>query len=121
MSKKIFIIEDDKSIRENLQELLETAGYSVETASNGREALNKLSVSSQLPSLIILDLMMPIMDGYQFRKEQEIDPKLSLIPVVITTAGGNIESKVFRLGAKAYFKKPFDIDDVLNTVKRFST
>jgi CheY-like chemotaxis protein len=121
MNKKIFVIEDDESIRENLRELLESAGYSVEIARNGREAISKLSISSQLPFLIILDLMMPIMDGYQFRQEQGIDPKLALIPVVITTAGGNIESKVLKLGAKAYLKKPFDIDSVLNTVKVFAS
>ena len=119
MNKKIMIIEDDDSIRNNLQLLLESEGYSVETATDGRAALDQLSAATTLPSLIILDLMMPVMDGVQFRKEQLNDPKLSTIPVVLATAGVNIESKTLLVGAQGQLKKPFDLYDFLSTVKRF--
>src|SRR4051812_28881250 len=117
MSKLIFIVEDDEGIRNNLQELLESEGYSVEAAGDGRQALDQLNASQRLPSLILLDLMLPVMDGYQFRKEQEMNPKLALIPVVIVTAAGNIESKAYKIRAKAHLRKPFEIDEVLDTIK----
>lgn len=120
MSKTIFVVEDDEGIRNGLQELLESAGYKVETANDGKEALDRLEASASLPALIILDLMLPVMDGYQFREKQEFNPRLASIPVVITTAGGDIESKALNLGAKGHLKKPFSLDDILNTVKRFT-
>ena len=121
MSKKILIVEDDEAICRNLQELLELDGYTVDKAFHGREALDRLKASPVLPSLIILDLMMPVMDGFEFRKEQELDPRFSKIPVVVITAGGNIESKTMKIGARAFLRKPFDIDNVLKTVKRFAS
>ncbi|HTL12223.1 MAG TPA: response regulator [Bdellovibrionota bacterium] len=120
MNKKIFIVEDDEGIREALQELLESVGYSVETAGDGREALCLLKKTPGLPSLILLDLMLPHMDGYQFRQVQGTDPRLKGIPVVITTAGGDIESKSQKVGAEGSLRKPFDLDEVLATVARFA-
>lgn len=115
--KSILIVEDDQAIAESLQELLETEGYRVKLAANGRKALEFLRKTPTHPNLIVLDLMMPQMDGYQFRAEQEMDPKLSLIPVVLMTADGHIEAKTFKIGAKAYLNKPLDIDQVLAAVK----
>jgi len=120
MGKKIFIIEDDIYIRMNLKMLLESEGYSIETASDGKDALERLKAATSLPSLILLDLMMPIMDGFQFRHEQERDPRLADIPVVIISAGGNIEPSKIKIGAKASLKKPFNIEDVLDTIKQFA-
>lgn len=116
--KKILIVEDDKDIRINLQILLESEGYEVETAENGRTALDYLA-SSPKPSLILLDLMMPIMDGFEFRKIQEADSKIGDIPVLIMTAGGQLEEKCRATHAKAGIKKPIDIDELLEKISQY--
>ena len=116
-AKSILVVEDDQAIAESLKELLELEGYRVKWAANGRKALDLLRKATSYPNLIVLDLMMPQMDGYQFRAEQEMDPKLSLIPVVLMTADGHIEAKTYKIGAKAYLNKPLDIDQVLAAVR----
>jgi two-component system response regulator MprA len=117
---QVLIVEDAIDIQMLLGRVLESAGFSVSTASNGREALELLQSSDTTPELIILDLMMPELDGYQFRKEQEKDPRLIEIPVVVMTAWADIESKAIQIGAKGYLKKPFvDIDTILSTVEKF--
>jgi CheY-like chemotaxis protein len=82
----ILVVEDDQDIRESLAGLLEAHGYSVLSAANGVEAFMLLR-SGHVPSVILLDLMMPLMDGYRFRTEQRKDPALAAIPVVVITAG----------------------------------
>ncbi len=102
-----------------LRQLLEEEGYPVDAAMNGQEALDFLREARELPALILLDLMMPVMDGFRFRLEQEKDARLASIPVVIMTADGNIESKEMKIGARAAIKKPMDIVAVIETVQRF--
>src|SRR5262245_59582395 len=80
--KSVLIIEDDPDIREALAEILEDEGYATVLAGNGREALDHLA-KSEMPALILLDLMMPIMDGWQFRDEQRRSPSYAAIPVVV--------------------------------------
>ena len=116
--KKILVIEDDDSIRESTKDLLELEGYDVEVARNGEEGIQMLRGSGALPHLILLDLMMPIKDGFQFRLEQKQDPMLTHIPVVIMTADGHAEEKTVKLGAADCLKKPADIEVILETVKR---
>lgn len=116
--KSILIVEDDRAIAESLKELLETEGYRVHCATNGKKALELLRAGGKYPNLIVLDLMMPQMDGYQFRAEQEMDPLLAHIPVVLMTADGQIEAKTYKIGAKAYLNKPLDIDQVLAAVRK---
>ena len=118
MSDKILIVEDDRDIRKNVQQLLSSEGYSVQVAENGQEALSLLQTSPELPCVILLDLMMPVMDGFQFRVEQKKIPKICEIPVVIMTADGHTEEKKVRTGAAAALKKPADVDDILNAVQR---
>ncbi len=119
MPKNILLVEDDKDIRKNLARLLLSEGYSVDLASNGIEALQFLQSTPLLPNLIVLDLMMPQMDGFQFRIEQQKDAKIANIPVIIMTADGNISEKRVRVGAAAAIKKPADIELILSTVKQF--
>src|ERR1044071_1184503 len=76
----ILVVEDDSAIREVLTDVLESEGYQVLNAANGREAIQLLR-SSTLPCLILLDLMMPVMNGWQFRDEQRQDPLLAPVPV----------------------------------------
>lgn len=119
-SKRIFVIEDDLHIRESLTELLEIEGFSVFSAINGQDALDKLR-SGERADLILLDLMMPVKDGFQFRAEQEIDPEMSKIPVIIMSANGSISASK-ELGMVAhYLNKPIDLDALLESINRFLT
>lgn len=102
-----------------LKRLLEREGFSVDTALNGREALDLLRGSPDLPTVILLDLVMPVMDGQQFRQEQVRDRKLARIPVIIMTGAVNIESQRVRMGARAALKKPLDVKMVIEVVKQF--
>ena len=89
MEKTILVVDDEPDIRFTLADILNALGYTVRVASNGREALENIRTYGA-PSIIVLDLMMPVMDGYQFCSEQDRDPKLAKIPVVVITAGTTI-------------------------------
>jgi CheY-like chemotaxis protein len=119
LKKQILVVEDDQYIRESLQELLESEGYSVACASNGQEALDHLSTKKS-PGLIFLDLMMPIKDGFQFRQEMRVNPLWVDIPIVIMSADGQIKEKFLRMGVKSYLKKPVDIDVIIDLANRFA-
>lgn len=120
MAKTILIVEDDEDIRNNLQLLLESEGYVVELAQNGQVGIDLLRSGKPLPSLIVLDLMMPIMDGFQFREAQLKDPRIADVPVIVMTADGHVEDKQRRTAAKLLLRKPVDIDVILDAVARFS-
>lgn len=116
----VLIVEDSLDLQTLLAKVLRDDGYTVQCVSGGREALKVLNTTPILPNVIMLDLMMADMDGYQFREAQTKDPRLATIPVVIMTADGNISSKSSNLGANAFLKKPFaGIDDILETVAKF--
>ena len=114
--KTILVVDDDQDIRDTLTELLQEEGYSVLRASHGVEALSALR-DQPSPSLILLDLMMPVMDGWQFRAEQRKDPALAKIPVVVISATGKDE-KVSALGAVQFLKKPIRLEQLLEAVAR---
>jgi DNA-binding response OmpR family regulator len=115
--KKLLIIEDSLDIQQTLKQILELEGYEVTVASHGQEGLDKLRLSTFEPHLILLDLMMPIMDGHQFRKIQMKDEKLSVIPVIIMTADGNFKPEMSEIMGEGFIRKPLDIDDLLKTVE----
>jgi CheY-like chemotaxis protein len=118
--KRILIVEDAPEIQTLLARLLKSRGYHIDCVSNGLSALEFLHAAGELPDLILLDLMMPEMDGYQFRQRQESEEKLRDIPLVVMTAGGDIQAKAEQVGAQAYLRKPFSsIDTILDTVGRF--
>lgn len=118
-TKKILVIEDDDAIQISVKELLEDAGYAVDCVYNGQQALDTLQ-SGSLPSLILLDLNMPLMNGYEFRRQQERDARIAQIPVVIMTADGQIASKRYQIGAVGFVKKPFEMGAFLEAIKRFA-
>jgi CheY-like chemotaxis protein len=111
----ILIVEDCDEIRIDLAELLRDEGYEVVTARHGAEAIALLDSGLQ-PALILLDLMMPVMDGWQFRKEQLEKPVLAPIPVVLLTGAGNAQKHARDLKAVGCVQKPFDLEDLLGAV-----
>ena len=120
MRKKILIVEDDEAIRDALGELLEMEDFEIVKANNGQEALDILR-SQPLPQLILLDLMMPVKDGFQFRTEQLADQKISTIPVIIMSADAHISQKAARMGGVNFLKKPPDLEEVISMVNRCAT
>lgn len=116
MSKNILLVEDDQYIRELIEEFLVDEGMKVHGAENGQVALDYLREQSDLPELILLDLMMPVKDGAAFRQEQLADPRLACIPTVIMTADGNAETRRTELKAHAFIRKPLDIEGLLALV-----
>ena len=112
---KILVIEDDADIREVLSLLLSMEGFDVSVAEDGLSALEYLRSAAALPDLVLLDLVMPFMDGYQFRREQKLDPRLSQIPVIIMTANQLPEDQT--LGAAGFLRKPVALDQVVVSIR----
>jgi CheY-like chemotaxis protein len=115
----ILVAEDDTNYRESLILFLQQRGYIVRTAVNGQEALNLL-VAGPSPDLILLDLMMPVMDGWEVRRQQLANPSVARIPVVVLTAIGEAEQPDC-LGDVGYLHKPIDPDELLAVLERFLT
>lgn len=115
--KLILVVDDDPDIRELLLQVLLDEGYRAAGASNGREALDYLR-RSDLPSLILLDLMMPVMNGWQFRDEQRLDPRLGAIPVVVISANSNVRRDAATLLADDYMNKPLDLQRLFAAIER---
>lgn len=117
----ILVVEDDFDIRDTLAQILEAEGYIVSGAANGLEALELLRRDGAgAPALILLDLMMPVMNGWQFRAEQLQDPKLASIPVVVISADASVHQKAASIEAAGFLKKPVQLDTLLETVGRFA-
>ena len=117
MAKLILIVEDDCDVARLLAEVLEAEGYSTAVAGNGREALDHLRNNGH-PDLILLDMMMPVMDGWKFREEQRKLPAFASIPVVTVTADGDARGKAASIQAAGYVPKPLRIDNLLDEVER---
>jgi CheY-like chemotaxis protein len=112
LAHTVLVVEDDPDIRDTLAELLAAEGYAVTSASNGREALDRLAVIER-PCMILLDLMMPVMNGWDFLDVLGHADGLSTIPVtVVSAAGHNIPTGVAR-----YLRKPIDLDRLIATVR----
>ena len=114
----VLIVEDDTDLRETLADLLQAEGYRTAEAANGREALTRLRQAG-LPCLILLDLMMPVMNGWEFREALRQDAALASIPVAILTGVRNSTDQAAALDAVGYFQKPLDFDALLATVEMY--
>jgi CheY-like chemotaxis protein len=110
---RVLIIEDDADIREALTELLQAAGYECTSAANGAEGL--ALIRQHRPDVILLDLMMPVMDGWQFRALQRWDSTIADIPVVVMSAS---DRDAVLEGAAASLPKPYTLDEVIAAVGR---
>jgi CheY-like chemotaxis protein len=109
----VLIIEDDRDIRDELAAVLEENDYCVLLADHGQHALEVLRAGNR-PDAIILDLMMPVMDGWEFREVQKGDPQLARIPVIVTTAGERA------VDANVLLRKPIDREALLRAIEQYT-
>lgn len=119
--KPVLIVEDDRDIRENLQEVLEFEGFAVLAASHGREALELLKKTEETPGLILLDWMMPVMDGRRFLSAlpQEAPNVARNTPVALFTAIGDHGATDVEVAAT--LRKPIDLDELIELVQSYCT
>jgi CheY-like chemotaxis protein len=117
-TKDILIVEDDAAVRDAMTLVLEVEGYRVTAAEHGRAALEYLRRNPP-PRLILLDLLLPVMDGWEFRREQLQDPALAAIPVVVLTAVDSAQGHADSLQAHGYIQKPIEAGPLLATVRLF--
>ena len=110
----VLIVEDDADLREMMAQLLSLEGFQATAVANGREALEYLH-EANAPQVILLDLMMPVMDGWEFRRKQQADPALASVPVIVLSALD--QARAGNLDATAFLKKPLDFDHLLALVR----
>ena len=113
----VLVVDDDPDICEVIETVLELNGYRVITACDGADALERLRAGVR-PCLILLDLMMPKMSGFEFREEQQRDPALRGIPVMILSGDGRAEAKAVALGVEG-MRKPVELGVLLEAVARW--
>jgi two-component system, chemotaxis family, chemotaxis protein CheY len=113
----ILVVDDDPDILEALSEILEAEGFEIRRARNGKEALERLEPDA--PQLILLDLMMPVMDGWEFaQRMRQKPPAISSIPLIVLSADRNVGSKAMDIGAVGHLAKPFELNDLLEMVRK---
>ena len=113
----VLVVDDDPDILEALSEILEAEGFEIRRARNGKEALDRLEPDA--PQLILLDLMMPVMDGWEFaQRMRQRPPEIARIPIIVLSADRNVGSKASDLGAVGHLAKPFELNDLLELVRR---
>lgn len=117
--KKILIVDDEQDIVESLKFVLEAEGYECYTAFNGDDGLK--SAKEIIPDLILLDIMMPKMNGYKISRLLKFDNKYKDIPIIMLTARSQEEDKLIgeETGANEYITKPFDLDYVVGKVNQY--
>lgn len=118
MQAEIFVVEDDIDIRQTLADALEMEGYGVVVAVDGRDAIERLEAASSMPSLILLDLMMPRMNGLEFCAAMRNVARLAEIPVVLVSADTRLKEKAAAVGAAGILTKPVSLDALYATVAR---
>lgn len=109
---RILLVDDDTDIRRTLAEILEDSGYAVTGAANGRDALAVLQ--TEKPCIILLDLMMPVMDGYEFLAEQSQQPPLASIPVIVITAGAGVRPGI----TAPVLSKPIHLEKLMAALRQ---
>jgi two-component system, cell cycle response regulator DivK len=119
MTKRILVVEDQEDNRQILRDLLGNAGYEMIEAENGQEALDE--VAKQRPDLILMDIQLPIMDGYEATRRIKGDPSTKSIPIIVVTsyALSGDEGKARAAGCDAYVTKPYSPRQLLAKVREF--
>jgi CheY-like chemotaxis protein len=115
----VLVVEDDPDTRDSIAEILQDEGYDAELAGNGREALDRLEVYGDRPMLILLDMMMPVMDGRAFIKEMRRSNDLSRIPVLVFSAHADLRAVARELGVAGCLTKPLRRDELVDAVASF--
>jgi len=118
-SASLLVVEDDRDIREIVMETLADEGYETAGATNGKHALEQLRSGAPLPCVILLDIMMPVMDGRSFRAAQLADPALADIPVVVMTADADVAAIAVELHARLHLKKPVTLEQLFAVARHF--
>ena len=113
------VVEDDPDVREAIAEVLSDCEYQPLHAANGAEALQRLRAAAVRPCVILLDVMMPTMDGWQFRAAQMSDPLVSDIPVVVLSAHADGSQAAAKMDAAGYLSKPVSLESLVSLVERF--
>lgn len=117
MSHHVLVVDDDPNIREMIEAVLTDEGFTVGTASNGREALERIGESR--PKLVLLDLQMPVMTGWDVIRQ--LHESRVEVPIVFMTAGFRARREAEQHGADGYLAKPFELNDLLDVVERFAS
>jgi CheY-like chemotaxis protein len=112
----VLIVEDDEDLREMMAQMLTLEGFESAAVANGREALEYLHAAEK-PDVILLDLMMPVMDGWEFRRQQQADPAIAPVPVIVLSALD--QARASTLEADAFLKKPLDFDHLLSLARNY--
>ncbi|MDB9539682.1 response regulator transcription factor [Anabaenopsis tanganyikae CS-531] len=117
MSAQLLLVDDEPGLREAVKDYLEESGFSVQVASNAREGWDLMQ--HNIPDLVISDVMMPLVDGYQFLRQLREDPRFQTVPVVFLTAKGMTGDRIqgYQAGVDAYLPKPFDPDELVAIVE----
>ena len=118
MPRRVLVVDDDEAIRDLLDDVLELEGYESRCAPDGEAAL--AVAADWTPDVIVLDLMMPKMDGWQFREAQRGVPHLRDVPVLVVSASQRARDAYHELGAAAVVAKPFDLDELIGAIDRLA-
>lgn len=113
---RVLVVDDDADIRAALTEALEQEGFQVREAIHGADALRSLRGAAELPNVVLLDLMMPVMSGWDFWTEVQRDPRLATVPIVVLSAGS--PEGLVGLEPERYLAKPVDLNVLIETVRR---
>ncbi|HVE84993.1 MAG TPA: response regulator [Myxococcales bacterium] len=116
MSATVLVVDDDSDLREAVADVLADAGYRVLTAEHGRAALDVLR-DGRAPDLILLDVMMPVMNGLDFAAQMRMDPRIASIPIIIFTAHADQARVAEAVRAAASLRKPLKVEDLLGVVE----
>jgi two-component system response regulator MprA len=118
VTKRVLVVDDDRGLQETLRAILGMEGYEVVVANNGLDALTR--VGQERLSLVLLDVMMPRLDGYGFMAELARRGQRDGLPIVVLTADARAEQKAGQMGADGWLTKPFDLDALLDEVARLA-
>jgi CheY-like chemotaxis protein len=118
-ARTVLIVEDDADTRDAIVEVLTDRNYRALEASNGADALDELRAAAPHPCVILLDMMMPVMDGTEFRNLQRVDKALRGIPVVVLSAHADATALADEMQAEGFLRKPVDLVTLLRTVEQF--
>ena len=118
----VLVVEDDPGVREGLAEVISGEGYEVQSCEDGKMALDRLSSAAELPCVIVLDFLMPKMDGWMFLRERAKDPRLRDIPVLGMSASPHlVDQQGTPSGVDEFLRKPFKVEDILSSIKKHCT